>query len=302
MPRTASDLFSLDFAALRTLRIVHELGSFTAAAEQLGVNQSAVSYTIEKLRRRFEDPLFVRERGRQVSTERCDLIVEKSTKMLDSLEALVRPEAFFPEKSDRTITIACNYYERILLIPQIVTTLRHRAPSMKVEVINSLGDGHLRLLAREADVLIGPFLRAESGFYSRRIYTEDYVCLMDPGHPLAGDKLTLEQYLGLDHILITYGGNWKSAYLEELERAGHHLHPALKVPSPAGLPALIAGSSLVATVPRRLAQVIGSDLVEVSSPVRGRFDLALVWTARTNASAMHQWLRDLMLTCCAQIG
>lgn len=302
MPPANIDPHSIDFAALKTLRLVHDLGSFTAAAEKLDVNQSAVSYTIDKLRRAFQDPLFVRERGFQVSTERCDQIVAKSVEMLDSLAALARPDEFHPEKSDRTVTIACNYYERILMIPRIITALRQNAPAMKVEVVNSRGDGHLRLLEREADVLIGPFLRPESGFYSRRLYSEEYVCLMDPEHPLAGQRMDVERYLDLDHILITYGGTWKSAYLGELERLGHDLRPTLSVPSPAGLQMLISGSSLVATVPRRLARVIGEGLLTCDCPVQGKFDLALVWTARTNASAMHGWLREIILKCCAQIG
>ena len=68
-------LLAMDFAALRTLRLLYENRSFTETAEVLGVNQSAVSYTIEKLRRAFSDPLFFRQGGRVVPTERCGIIV-----------------------------------------------------------------------------------------------------------------------------------------------------------------------------------------------------------------------------------
>ncbi len=74
--------------------------------------------------------------------------------------------------------------------------------------------------------------------------------------------------------------------------------PTLTVPSPAGLAELLAGSNLVATVPRRLGSTISDRLVLQDSPFRGPFDLSVVWTARTNASSMHRWLREVILKAC----
>ena len=115
MPET--DPLSLDFATLRTLCLVHDSGSFTAAAEQIGVNQSAISYTIERLRRAFHDPLFVREKGRQIATQRCQQIIAEVRPMLATLDRLARPEAFDPASADQRLTLACNYYERLLIVP-----------------------------------------------------------------------------------------------------------------------------------------------------------------------------------------
>lgn len=298
MPPVKANPTSIDFAALDTLRLVHEMKSFTAAAEKLNVNQSAISYTIAKLRACFHDPLFVREGGRQVATDRCEELLAKSRQMLGMLDEMVQPEVFDPESSDLNVTIACNYYERILWIPKIIAEIRRQAPNMAVRVVNALGDGHLRLLNREADVLVAPFMRMDSGFHSQRLYAEEYVCLMDPTHPLAGRALTVNEYLNLQHVLIDYGGSWKSTYLHELEAAGHTLVPAVTAPSPAGLAALLAGSDLVATIPRRLGEKNMDSLVVCECPFKGNFDLSLVWAAHTNASAMHRWLRKTILDVC----
>ena len=82
------DVHSVDFAALRVLRMVHAHGSFTRAAEALGSTQSAVSYTIDRLRRAFDDPLFVRQGTGTVPTERCLEIVAEAGRLLLSLEAV----------------------------------------------------------------------------------------------------------------------------------------------------------------------------------------------------------------------
>lgn len=286
---------ALDFAALELLRVVHDSGSFSAAAERLGVNQSAVSYTMAKLRGCFGDPLFVRQGGQQVATERCQDLLERSGLILAMLEDMASPEAFDPPGSTRNVAIACNYYERVLLIPRIVAAIRQAAPRMTVTVINALGDGHQRLLSREADVLVGPFAPSGAGFHSRRLYVEEYACLMDPAHPAAhGPDLDVDRYLALNHVLIQYGPAWRSAYLQEIDAAGQVLTPAITVPSPAGMDTLIAGSDLVATVPRRLGARNAARLVLRDCPFRGQFDLRLGWAAHTNASSMHCWLRDLI--------
>ena len=43
-----SDSLFIDFAALRTMRVVFDQTSFSKAAELLGVNQSTISYTIDR--------------------------------------------------------------------------------------------------------------------------------------------------------------------------------------------------------------------------------------------------------------
>ncbi|MCQ0970628.1 LysR family transcriptional regulator [Paracoccus sp. TK19116] len=285
------DPLSLDFAALRTLCLVEDSGSFTAAAQVLGVNQSAVSYTIDRLRAVFHDPLFVREKGRQIATARCQQIMDEVRPMLTTLDRLARPEAFDPAQAQARFRLACNYYERLLIVPHLVALLREQAPGISLEVVNSRGRGPEILLHGGADMLIGPRPVAEGGIYVSRLWAEDYVCLMDPAHPAAAGPLRLDIYLTLDLIDITYEGNWTSPYLVELERSGHAITPALKVPSPAGVARLVAGSTLVATIPRRLAHEIGEGLRIVECPVPGGFDITLVWPPRVHADAMHQWMR-----------
>lgn len=298
MPTTWPSHSKIDFAELNLLQVVQRCGSFTAAAEELKVNQSAVSYTIAKLRNCFHDPLFVREAGKQVATDRCEDILRKSAHMLEVMEEMLQPHTFEPRQSTREITIACNYYERVLVIPRIVAAIRREAPGMTVKMINSLGDGQMKLLNREADILIGPFDRSESGFHSRKLFSDHYVCLVDPIHPEVGKLDDPDVYLGLNHVLINFGVLWKSPYLREIESAGHALSPMIVTPSPAGLGALVQGSDLVATIPRRLGERISGSLVLADCAFPGKFDISMIWASHTHASAMHRWLRGIIWAQC----
>ncbi|WP_240989112.1 LysR family transcriptional regulator [Salipiger mangrovisoli] len=289
-----TDPQQLDFRSFHVLTVVHRERSFSRAAEALGISQSMVSYAIEKLRKVFDDPLFVREAGRTYPTARCEEVVAYALDLIAGFDAVrARPE-FDPATATDRITIACNYYERSFMIPVIISKLRRDAPHLQIEVVDASGHGHQRLLDGEADLLIGPYRRQDASFYERMAMTDGYVCLMDRAHPAAGAPPTLAQYLAFQHIFITYGGRWLSPYVSEIESAGHRLSIALRVPSPAGIDKLVAGSDLVATIPRRLATFDDPSLAIVDCPVSASIEVKMVWTARTHHSAVHRWLRDLV--------
>ncbi|SFJ90790.1 LysR family transcriptional regulator [Celeribacter neptunius] len=290
-----TDPMATDFRALDVLLRVYRLGSFTRAAEDLEMNQSVVSYTIDKLRGVFDDPLFVREARRLIATPRCEEVVTEAAELLERFSQLTATQDFDPKQSTETVTIACNYYERELIIPHLIHAIRAEAPKLRIEIVDSSYLGHDKLLRMEADLLIGPFVQLGAAFYARALYDDHYVCMMDPAHPMAKAALSMEEYLPLDHVYITYGGKWKSRYMQELERQGHEISIAIRTPSPAGIQTLIAGSELVATVPERLSRKLGQGLHIARCPVPTPVQIQMVWTARTHRSQMHQWVRDLVV-------
>src|SRR5262245_35475791 len=155
MPKPA-DTLSIDFAALRVLRLVYNLQSFSKAAEALDVNQSTVSYTIDRLRDTFHDPLFVRQGGGIAPTQRCSEIVRKAGEILDDFEALVAPSEFVPSQAAGAVAISCNYYERYIVLPPFIRELRKLAPNVVVEIKTAAGQGPDLLKRGETDLLIGP--------------------------------------------------------------------------------------------------------------------------------------------------
>lgn len=290
-------LLAMDFAALRTLRLLYENRSFTETAAVLGVNQSAVSYTIEKLRRAFNDPLFFRQGGKVIPTERCGIIVSSVMRMLDEIEALAAPVSFDPFEAELNVTIACNYYERQIILPAVVKALRERAPGIRLTALNATTQGPELLKKSDADLLIGPLRPDGHEFYSRSLLLERSVCVMDRANPLGDNPLELEPYVAAPHATVTYGGAWRSRYLLQLDSLGLKLNTVLEVPSPAGLEKVIIGSDLITTVPTRIAQSYGDAVKIVDAPCPAPFEIYLVWTTRTHKSAMHDWLRKLIVEC-----
>ncbi|KEQ04231.1 hypothetical protein GV67_11180 [Pseudorhizobium pelagicum] len=290
----AHDPYKLDFMALRILKTVHALGSFSKAADELGISQSVVSYTIDKLRDVLDDLLFLRQGGGIVPTERCNAAVIGAEAVLESYETLIVPADIEPAKLRCRFTLSCNHYERRWLLPPIARQIQRDAPLVELVVISSGTEGPRQLRNGEADLLLGPMRPDAEGYYRRNLVSERYVCVMARGNRLATQDLTLSEYARARHIGIVYGKGWVSSYLKVLDSLGVEIIPAMTVPDPVGIEALIEGTDLVATVPRRFAQTVSPPLHVTDCPVFVPFEVDLVWTLRTHMSPAHKWFRGLI--------
>lgn len=287
------DPFAIDFAAIRTLRLVSELGSFSKAAEALETNQSTISYTMDRLRAAFHDKLFVRQRGGIAPTPRCAEIVERASRLLDAFEGLVQPADFDPATASGRVTIVCNYYERSIILPRTIAEVRRRAPRLVVEVKTAGAEGLAYLKRGEADLLVGPYEVREESFYHRHLLDDHYVCVMHRSHPLAGKRLRVDDYVAASHAIVTYGGTWRSGYLKELDRRGLSLNQVVAVPSISDLTHILPGTDLISTVPSRIASNIAKSVIATPCPFPEPFQIGMTWTSRTHHSAAHRWLRQL---------
>ena len=295
------DPFALDFAALRTLRLVFAHGSFSRAAETLGVTQSTISYTMSRLREVFSDPLFVRQGAGMVPTDRCNEIVAQAGELIDRFETLTAQRQFDPAEASVEIGLSCNFYERVTILPHVTRILRREAPGIKLKVISSSAQGKQQLLRSESDLLIGPIRIEDSGYYRRSLLREEYTCVMDPSNPLARTPLTIERFVKAPQVVVNYGGSFRSRFLVVMEAAGHVPNTVMEVPSPANLPDILVQTDMIATVPSRIAQMFGDAVISVPCPFPAELSIDLYWTARTHVSAPHMWLRSKIAEAASRI-
>lgn len=289
-----TDYLSVDFKALYVLKSVYDFGSLSAAAHKLGQNQSSVSYTIDRLRAAFGDPLFVRT-GRGVDpTTRCKEIIAGVVDLLDRMDELASPSSFDPATSEASITISCNHMERSVFLPPIVRRIQTEAPGIKLKIIESKVQGHHQLYSGQCDILLSPVQADFENLYRQKLLEDRYICVVDANHSLVGKRLTLSQYAKYKHVAVTYEGDWRPLYFDVIESKGVELDVAVAMPGSGDLLRTIEGTELILTVPSLLAASYRGTFEVLESPFDTRIEIDQFWNSRTHNSLPHRWLRTVI--------
>jgi DNA-binding transcriptional LysR family regulator len=296
-------VFKVDFFSLKVFCAVYENKSFTKAAKTLRINQSVVSYTIDRLRDIMNDPLFVRQAGGIVPTEKAHVILPDVLSILDRYEMLIEPKTVDPAALSRTFRICCNFYERNLIVPEVFQRLYDVAPNARLAV-SSAGTNGPRLLAdSEADLLIGPMVPKGPSFYSKSLFKDSYVCVMYRANPLAQVPLTLDRFLAAAHVAVSYGPDWTSEYIAILETLQGDLPQAqISVPSPGDVPNFVCGTDLIATIPKLYAKMLGDQIHVTEFPQAAFLRIEIAWNKRTHNSDVHTWFRGLVTQAAATVA
>ena len=131
------DYLGLDGNTLTTFLTVLEEMSVSRAAERLGVTQSAVSHTLDKLRVILDDPLFVRV-GRGIeSTARARALQASVESVLDDLKSLTDHRDFDPLVEQMEFTIAANDFPIQLIFPKLLRELSEEGIQLRIRFIPS---------------------------------------------------------------------------------------------------------------------------------------------------------------------
>ncbi len=282
------------------LCLVHEKKSFSDAADAVGTNQSTVSYTIDRLRRAFDDPLFTRQGGRIVATPRCDDLVVEARIILEKFNDIVNAEEFDPSTSRTTLRISSNYYERIIILPHLIRAVRKAAPGIHIMMIPAQESGVDQLQQGQTDVLLSPANHTLNGIYSKLLLKDKYVCLIDRANPLSSGEFTEEMFREANHAYVSFAQIWRSSYSTDMRRRGLDVNRAISIASPENLAALLEGTDMIAAAPKRIAQITQHRVPFRDCPFDAPFQVSMYWTTRTHSSKMHIWLRDLIVKICRE--
>lgn len=295
-------LNELDIRLLRLLQILLAECSVSRTADIVGMSQPAVSAALKRLRRAAGDQLLVRSGLHLVPTERGLEIKETLDIILAQLGAAFSPDSGFdPATTERCVKIVGADCLGILFLPRIVELVRQDAPRARVELCRMPGDDDIGRLLEEgtADVVIGNWPTPPENLRVMPLMETDIVCVMRPGHPLAGrPRLDLATYLGADHLSPTPP---TSAAVSPIDGRLGQLHRprrvAVTVPEYAVVPHVLAGSDLIFTTGRPFAESMAAltPLVLADAPAElGRMAFYMLWHERQHHAPYGRWLRGLV--------
>lgn len=293
---------SLDVPHLQVLHMLLAEKNVSRAARRLHMSQPAVSIALRRLREIFGDPLLVRGKSGMTPTELGESLLEPVKAALEQLENIVALNAAFdPAQSRRTFNVATPDYLSPELLRDFIAEVRRCAPQARL-VLHSLGyryDYDQGLESGELDLVVGNWAEPPGHLRMAPLLDDDIVCMMRPDHPKAGDALTLEDYLALDHLAPTpYTVGQRGVIDNFLKREKLKRNVVAWVPYFQSAPYLVAGSDLVFTSSRLFAEHYACFLPLKLVPVPltfPRMHYYLLWHDRTQHSSECKWLREQFL-------
>jgi DNA-binding transcriptional LysR family regulator len=272
--------------------------SVTVAADRVGISQSTMSYELAKLRRLFDDPLFVRTATGMQPTPRALQLAEPIRRALEIVNnEVLRRLHFDPASSKRTFTLCMSDIAELNFLPKILTILAREAPGISVQTVAINRQDVGRAMANgELDLLIGffPDLK-KAGFYQQSLFLHSFACLVRKSHPRIRSEMSLEQFVSESHVVVRPEGRSYEVVERFLEQSGFKRRIVLVTPHFTSVPFIIAASDLISILPVSLAQAFTgfAELKTVALPFEvPTYTIKQHWHERFHKDEENIWLRN----------
>lgn len=274
----------MELRQLRYLIAVAHHGSFTRAALELHVAQSALSEQVRRLERELGEQLLVRDRRGVHPTPAGETVLERGRRVMAEVDALTEEIASARGQTRGTLRLGILPPLAPLDVPALLEAFHDHCPEVELrlwegtasETIQRLRDDQLdaAFMAMDVAQLPAPLAGLSAG-------RDELVVACPPDHPLATVN---DVHLGLlaDEPLVTSppGSSLHAVATDALHAAGVAHRAAFESNHLGTIRALIARGLGVGLLPRTLTADPGPKVI--ARPVHGpapAFPITLSWRA-----------------------
>lgn len=292
---------NFDLNLLRVFDALQRHGHVGRAAEELGLSQPSVSYSLKNLREQVGDPLFVKVRhGMEPTTRALELAPIVQSILSDVREHLLTSPQFDSLTARRTFTLAMSDVGEMVFLPKILRRIAQDAPLVNVRTVSTAPKDLMAALQRsEVDLAIGYFPDLQGiDVFQQRLFRHSFICLVRADHPSVSRTMTKQQFRSLPHAVIQAEGRSQEIVEQFLKSKGVNRREMLHSPHFLSIPMVIASTDLVATVPAAVAEMFArfADIRAIEPPFPlPSFDLKQLWHRCQQNDPGNRWLRALIL-------
>ena len=297
----------LDLNLLQALEALLAERNVTRAAVRLHTTQPALSAQLARLRRMFDDPLFIPTSRGMTPTPRALQIEEQLSELMNGLRSVVSPARFDPATSSATISFAATDSTQFLLAP-MVQSLHRLAPNLRVagRPVQRLTKPEIdRLLATgQLDMVIGTPGLLPDDLRARIVSTEGFRCVMRKDHPFRSAEMSVDDFCGFEHLFVSpFGGDFRGDVDVALEAMDRERRVIVSVPSVLVATRILETSNFVGVFSESLARREAHILRSYPLPIDiGKLQLVLAWHERTHVNPAHQWFRERIAEAMRRVG
>jgi DNA-binding transcriptional LysR family regulator len=227
-------------------------GSFTNAARQLHLTQSALSHQIKSLETQLEAPVFARLGKRVVLTQSGEVLLPYATAVLDQLQAARDAITTLREPGHGRLRVSAASYSCYQILPHVLREFCAQYPHVELFVGAEYTDKAVQgLLGGSLDVGIFVLPPSTDGLYVESLCKDELVVIVAPQHAWARRRHV--QWADLaTQVLITYNHASETFQLiqRELHKRGVSIHETMEVWHGAAVMEMVKVGLGVALLPR----------------------------------------------------
>ncbi len=277
--------------------------NLTKAGQEMGISQSAMSHSLNRLRAQLSDQLLVQSGREMMLTYHAQALAEPLSEILGLIDNLLGESTFDFTTSSRRFRIGTGDHMAFLLIPRLLGELENVAPSVSVQVTWDTDEKAAKLRSNRLDLAIvvrGTF--AESDLCCEPLFEDGLVVIAGKMNRAIGDELDLDTYQSLRHVRVKLENINRMTFADMQEsRNKVEADDAVTVTSFLLLPFLVANSQRISLIPRRLATYF-----QKMAPLRifkppfptEKMNIDAYWSYSANRDAGHRWLRTCLIEQC----
>jgi DNA-binding transcriptional LysR family regulator len=289
---------NVDLKLLTIFQEIYKTRSISQAAENLEMGQPAISMSLAKFRKHFDDPLFVRTSNGMEPTPHARELIQPVREAIALLKTALGHQILFdPETSARMFRLCMNDVGQRVIMPHLLPYLRDIAPAVRIDVSYVSERTSKGLESGDLDLAIGFLPEQGAGFFQQKLFKDQFVCIVNAAHPRIRHKLSLAAYQAESHVVVTQPGTGHGLVEQTLSDLKIERTIGLRIPNYLGIPSTIESTDFIATVPRRFAMALmGADKIQVLEPPFkiAEYRVMQHWHERYARDPATVWMRKVM--------
>jgi DNA-binding transcriptional LysR family regulator len=294
------DIVDVDLNLLVVFDALLRARSVSGAARTLGMSQPATSFALNRLRKMFGEPLFVRTARGIHPTPFAESLSGPLEVILDRIRSdLLQQPTFDPRTVERSMTIGMQDIGELVLLPRVLRHLSKMAPGVQLRTVD-LPTTQLEpsLRSGDVDLVLGYFPELTgASLFQQRLFAHSFVCIVRADHPTIGKEMTRRQFLDGVHAVVHPAGHMNDSLETELQAQGLHRRVSVRIEHFLAVPTILSDSNLIFTVPYAIGESLAklADIKLVQPPFKAKPRVIRQhWHARFQHDAANRWLRSVI--------
>ncbi len=291
------NLANFDLNLLIVFHAIYNEKSLTRAGRRLNLTQPAISHALGRLRKAFNNPLFVREGRCMEPTPFAQQLSPSIHRIIELAKKTIADQGSFdPLTSRRIFHIGMQDYPMMVVLPKLLDILEKEGSRIGVRVYDlNMEDRRAALEGGKLELVVGCKQDYGSNVYQQHLFNDREVCIMRRDHPKIGDRLDPEQYMDAEFIRLSVSNLDAEMVDARLEEIGEKRNIRVTVEQEVAIFQLVCHSDLLANVAELAAREYIQFLPIKIMPIP--FEPIILqhfqyWHLRNHHDPGNQWLRS----------